>query len=91
MACARRWPSRAPPASTGVVLHKLDGSARGGVPWPVPRGTGLPSRFVCAVRKAIGDLRAPFQPSFSNSLKRAGDLSHQGEIAAASRAPNKPC
>jgi fused signal recognition particle receptor len=43
---------------TGVVLTKLDGSARGGVALAVTQQLGLPIRFVGA-GEGIGDLR-PF-------------------------------
>jgi len=73
MACARRWPFAAPARHSPACAHKLDGSARGGVPAgggpskPVPADPPL-----LAPAKDMGDLR-PFN-SFSNSLKRAATL-----------------
>jgi fused signal recognition particle receptor len=54
-------------AVTGVVLTKLDGTAKGGVVVAIARELGLPVRYVGVGEKA-GDL-LPFDPEeFVNSL-----------------------
>lgn len=45
---------------TGVILTKLDGTARGGIIVPIKREMGLPIRFVC-VGETIDDI-LPFDP-----------------------------
>jgi fused signal recognition particle receptor len=45
---------------TGVILTKLDGSARGGVVVAISHELGLPVRYV-GVGEAIADLQ-PFDP-----------------------------
>ncbi len=52
---------------TGIVLTKLDGTARGGIVVAVERSLGVPVKFI-GVGEGIGDLR-PFEPdSFVDSL-----------------------
>lgn len=52
---------------TGIVLTKLDGTARGGIVIAVERSLGVPVKFI-GVGEGIGDLR-PFEPdSFVDSL-----------------------
>ncbi len=45
---------------TGVVLTKLDGTAKGGIVFAISRQTGLPIQFI-GVGEAVDDLR-PFDP-----------------------------
>lgn len=52
---------------TGLVLAKLDGTARGGVVLAIARETGLPVRYV-GIGEGIGDLE-PFDPeAFADAL-----------------------
>lgn len=52
---------------TGIVLSKLDGSAKGGVVVPIRQQFGLPVKFI-GVGEQIGDLQ-PFDPvSFTKAL-----------------------
>src|SRR3989441_9222733 len=52
---------------TGIVLTKLDGTAKGGIVVAIVRELGLPSRFV-GIGEKIQDL-VPFDPqTFVNSL-----------------------
>jgi fused signal recognition particle receptor len=54
---------------TGVVLTKMDGTARGGIVLSVREDLGLPMKFVATGEK-LGDLH-PFDPrSFADSLVR---------------------
>ena len=55
---------------TGIVLSKLDGTAKGGVVLSIVRDMGLPVRFV-GVGEAMDDLK-PFDPrDFSEALFEA--------------------
>jgi fused signal recognition particle receptor len=45
---------------TGIVLTKLDGTAKGGIAFAIARQTGLPIQFI-GIGEAIEDLR-PFDP-----------------------------
>jgi len=45
---------------TGVVLTKLDGTAKGGIAFAIARQTGLPIQFI-GIGEAVEDLR-PFSP-----------------------------
>jgi fused signal recognition particle receptor len=45
---------------TGVVLTKLDGSAKGGIVFAVQRDLGIPVKLV-GLGEALGDL-VPFDP-----------------------------
>jgi len=52
---------------TGIILTKLDGTAKGGIVIAIARELGLPIRFV-GTGEQIGDL-VPFDPqTFVNSL-----------------------
>src|SRR5690606_37286032 len=52
---------------TGIVLTKLDGTAKGGVAIRIPRELGIPIKFI-GVGEAIEDLQ-PFDPrSFIDAL-----------------------
>ena len=65
--CNRRGSLRNPSGVTGIVLTKLDGTAKGGVVVAISRELGLPVRFVGVGEKA-GDL-LPFDPKeFVDSL-----------------------
>jgi fused signal recognition particle receptor len=52
---------------TGIVLTKLDGTAKGGIVVAITRELGLPIRFVGTGEK-IGDLMPFDAPTFVNSL-----------------------
>ncbi len=55
---------------TGVVLTKLDGSAKGGIAIPIANELGLPVKLI-GVGEALDDLR-PFDPDeFAKALVRA--------------------
>ena len=56
---ARRFVEAA--GATGVVLTKLDGSARGGIVLAIYRELGLPVRYV-GVGESVDDL-VPFDPA----------------------------
>lgn len=45
---------------TGIVLTKLDGTARGGIAFAIARQTGLPIQFI-GIGESVEDLR-PFEP-----------------------------
>ena len=52
---------------TGLVLTKLDGTAKGGVVFPILQEVGLPVKYI-GVGEAIEDLQ-PFDPeSFIEAL-----------------------
>jgi fused signal recognition particle receptor len=52
---------------TGIILTKLDGSAKGGVIIPIKRQFGLPVKYI-GLGEGIDDL-APFDPeSFADAL-----------------------
>ena len=52
---------------TGIVLTKLDGTARGGIVFAIAKGMGLPVKFI-GVGEGVDDLM-PFEPkSFSEAL-----------------------
>jgi fused signal recognition particle receptor len=44
---------------TGIVLTKLDGTAKGGIIFPIAKHTGIPIRYI-GVGEGIHDLR-PFK------------------------------
>ena len=67
MACSRRGCSPTPPRVTGVVLTKLDGTAKGGVVVAIARELGLPVRYVGVGEKA-GDLLRFDPKAFVDSL-----------------------
>lgn len=52
---------------TGVILTKLDGTAKGGIVVPIRRELGLPVRFVC-VGEGIGDIEAFDAMDFAGGL-----------------------
>ena len=57
---------------TGIVLTKLDGTARGGVVVAISRELGLPVKFV-GVGEGLDDLQ-PFDPrAFAAALFAAGE------------------
>jgi len=91
LACARRWPSRPPPASPGVVLTKSTGAGgppRRRGPGGGPRKPVWPYSALLAPAKALVICGVQ---QLSNSLKAAaGDLEPPGERSSL-RAPNKPC
>ncbi len=67
MDCSRRDCSRESAGVTGIVLTKLDGTAKGGVVVAIARELGVPVRYVGVGEKA-GDL-LPFDPqAFVDSL-----------------------
>jgi fused signal recognition particle receptor len=56
---------------TGIVLAKLDGTARGGVIFAIGRELGLPVRWV-GLGESLEDL-APFDPAAFTDALLAGD------------------
>ena len=52
---------------TGIVLTKLDGTAKGGVVLSVTKETGLPIRYI-GVGETIDDLRPFDATSFASAL-----------------------
>jgi fused signal recognition particle receptor len=57
-------------ACTGIILTKLDGTAKGGVAFALVEETGLPIRFI-GVGEGPDDL-LPFEaPNFVQALLRA--------------------
>lgn len=56
---------------SGIVITKLDGSAKGGIVLAIARRLGLPIRFI-AVGETIGDFEAFQADSFAEALVGAG-------------------
>ena len=69
--CARPSCSREAAAVDGIVLTKLDGSAKGGVAIAIARELGIPVKLI-GVGEELDDLR-PFDPDdFARALIGAG-------------------
>ena len=52
---------------TGLILTKLDGTAKGGIAFAIARRLGLPIRFI-GVGESIDDLREFDAAEFVNAL-----------------------
>jgi fused signal recognition particle receptor len=52
---------------TGLILTKMDGSAKGGIALAIERETGIPVKFI-GTGEAAGDLRAFEAESYLNGL-----------------------
>ena len=59
-ACARRCCSARPVDVTGIVLTKLDGTAKGGIALAIAQELGVPVKLI-GIGEGIEDLR-PFDP-----------------------------
>ena len=75
---------------TGIVLTKLDGTAKGGVVLAIREELDVPVKFI-GVGEQIDDLQ-PFEPEeFARALFGADELEEEAENAkAAERAENEP-
>lgn len=66
---------------TGIVLTKLDGTARGGIVFALARQSGLPIQFI-GIGEGVEDLR-PFEPDdFVDALLDREGLTPEGASAA---------